>query len=91
MRIGGDENISIDGLNKRISISTGGGTVSFGLDATGNTGIVINDGTTDLLVIDADGMHFHDATDERMRVGVQPDDSLNVVITKPGEDIEDVF
>lgn len=125
IRIGGDENILIDGLHKRISVTTADGTITFGLDPSGDTGIVINDGTTDflkitknglvmndgstefmtlnadgmtfndgtndILIIDALGMHFHDELDERMRVGVQPDDSLNVVVTKPGEDIEEVF
>ena len=125
VRIGGDQNILIDGLNKRISVTTDDGTITFGLDAGGDTGLVINNGVTDflkltkdglvmndgstefmtlnasgmvfsdgtinVLTIDAEGMHFNDATDERMRVGVQPDASYNVVVTKPGEDIEQVF
>lgn len=53
--------------------------------------ITISDGTVTFFEISADGIKIFDQSDERIRIGKLPDSSYGEVITKPGQDVEDVF
>lgn len=91
IRVGGDENVLIDGLNKRISVTSDGGTISIGRTPTGDLQLVVNDGTTNViragdLGSDFIGLAFNDSNDDRIFVGKDADDNYVAKLSQSGND-----
>lgn len=93
IRIGGDENVKIDGINRTISATLAGGTVSLGnIGGSGNPGISISDGTTTLMEITKDGIKIiTDAGIPLALFGRLPDGTIGIVIAKEGYDVTTLF
>lgn len=92
IRIGGDENVKIDGINRTISATLAGGTVSLGNIGSGNPGISISDGTTVLMEITQDGIKIiTDAGIPLALFGRLPDGTIGIVIAKEGYDVTTLF
>lgn len=53
--------------------------------------MVIQEDGIEMLVITKDGIVLNDGTDRRMIIGKMPDSNIGVVISKPGEDVFDIF
>src|SRR5688572_22395653 len=93
IRIGGDENVKIDGINRTISATLAGGTVSLGnIGGSGIPGISISDGTTTLMEITKDGIKIiTDAGIPLALFGRLPDGTIGIVIAKEGYDVTTLF
>lgn len=96
IRVGGDENILIDGLNKRITVTTSGGTSGVGtIPGSNESGFFSQNADGDLVMkIVLGTLYFYDIANgsvNKLRLGEMPDSTYNMVIAKDGIDVDDLF
>ena len=57
----------------------------------GNNRMVIQEGAVELVNITKDGLALSDGTHLRLLLGVFPDGTIGLVVSKPGVDVTSVF
>lgn len=53
--------------------------------------IVTNAAGIEMVIVSQDGLLLSDGTDRRLILGVFPDNTIGLVVSKPGEDVVDAF
>lgn len=69
--------------------STLGGQIR--LDEGSGRLVVTNASGLEMVVVSQDGLLLSDGTDRRLILGVFPDNTIGLIVSKPGEDVVDTF
>ncbi len=94
IRIGGDSNVLIDGLHRRITITqTDGSSVGIGIIGdTGELGTFVTDANGNLISKTVNGTtYYYDLTTNKniIQIGKLPDGSYGMAVAKAGYNVSD--
>ena len=57
----------------------------------GNNRLVVQEGSVELVTLTKNGLALSDGTNLRLLLGVFPDGTIGLVVSKPGVDVSSVF
>lgn len=93
IRIGGNQNILIDGLHQRVSVNTSGGNISVGVQSDGTVNLTLNDGVNNVLRLGNagggnTGLVFNDSANDRIFIGKNSTGNYVAKLSQSGRDVK---